>query len=116
MTNLVDRKYMNLCSCILRLTTFEYDIYMHIYISNVSVFLLFSIFYFSLVIFSTNIVNILVSWLIGFILWYINPCGLFHAKSYLYIHMICKPKFVVNIIFKQNLFVCTHLNCFKYCK
>ena len=40
-------------------------------------------------------------WL-GWVLWHINHCWLFNAKSSIYIYMICKPK-------------STKLNSSKYC-
>ena len=75
----------------------------------------------------------------GWILWHINPCRLFNAKSWLhiylhYVYMICKPsllrtlflnkpkliclhtiKWSQVLISNTNNFICKQLNGFTYC-
>ena len=53
-------------------------------------------------------------WLVGCVLWYINPCWLFNAKSGLYIYTIYMR--FVNVKFLRNIFKPTRdrlLNGFK---
>ena len=52
-----------------------------------------------------------------FVLWHINHCRLFNAKSSLYIHikyMICKHILLIKFLNERKLILCSQLNGSKY--